>query len=516
MAVDLKTRIHSSFSKDSTTWSGFRSEITGTFINDKGTGVNYNDYSNHLIREYNEKISELGFDKLNSNLYIQPYDAGFRYTSNPLLGKYSEAAGAYSTKDIGFGGYLMQVRTDWDVNSSEEAYVLGDVDGNISLNSPVGPTGTGCPNFTNALSNALGTGSQLGPYEVITFQTGILGKQYKITYAKNAWYEDLSGYAITYKRQAASYWDNDLNDAAMGKFPLNLPNAPNGDSLRYVYGISYIGFAQAWAVNTKWAEAGDTTTNSNGYYVFEKEATAAGSAASANALNYVMKVEAVHETLEEWIGTSTGYVSTWYDQAHTGLAQNNLSQATAADQPILVNGGTLVTDSNGNTALDFDGSNQHLSLDTGFSSTLNINALSSYVVFEADTIAGNQMISCLGSFADSNKRWYCPYINSNNFTFNYGAGSAPSTSANTNLNLVSMVADSTQGSYKAFLNSSQVGSNGSLEDKSGGTSLVGAAGLGDSLHFNGKMGEFIIYSSSSASTNRISIESDINKRFKIY
>jgi hypothetical protein len=516
MAVDLKTRIHSSFSKDSTTWSGFRSEITGTFINDKGTGVNYNDYSNHLIREYNEKISELGFDKLNSNLYIQPYDAGFRYTSNPFLGKYSEAAGAYSTKDIGFGGYLMQVRTDWDVNSSEEAYVLGDVDGNISLNSPVGPTGTGCPNFTNALSNALGTGSQLGPYEVITFQTGILGKQYKITYAKNAWYEDLSGYAITYKRQAASYWDNDLNDAAMGKFPLNLPNAPNGDSLRYVYGISYIGFAQAWAVNTKWAEAGDTTTNSNGYYVFEKEATAAGSAASANALNYVMKVEAVHETLEEWIGTSTGYVSTWYDQAHTGLAQNNLSQATAADQPILVNGGTLVTDSNGNTALDFDGSNQHLSLDTGFSSTLNINALSSYVVFEADTIAGNQMISCLGSFADSNKRWYCPYINSNNFTFNYGAGSAPSTSANTNLNLVSMVADSTQGSYKAFLNSSQVGSNGSLEDKSGGTSLVGAAGLGDSLHFNGKMGEFIIYSSSSASTNRISIESDINKRFKIY
>jgi hypothetical protein len=198
------------------------------------------------------------------------------------------------------------------------------------------------------------------------------------------------------------------------------------------------------------------------------------------------------------------------------VAQHNLSQATAADQPILVNGGTLVTDSNGNTALDFDGSNQHLSLDTGFSSTLNINALSSYVVFEADTIAGNQMISCLGSFADSNKRWYCPYINSNNFTFNYGAGSAPSTSANTNLNLVSMVADSTQGSYKAFLNSSQVGSNGSLEDKSGGTSLVGAAGLGDSLHFNGKMGEFIFYQSDSLSAHRTDIETNINSHFKIY
>jgi len=359
MAVDLKTRIHSSFSKDSATWSGFRSEITGAYINDKGAGVNYNDYSNHLIREYNEKINELNQPK---SLYIEPNDAGFRYTNKPLLGTDNGAAGAYSTKTIGFGGPLMRIRRSSD---NAEVDVRGDKNGEISLSSPL------------------------------------------------------------------------------------------------------IG----------------TTTQSLGAFIG---------------------------------ATHTGHCSVWYDQSHTGSAQNNLSQATAADQPILVNGGTLVTDSNGNTALDFNGSTHHMSLNTGFSSTLNINALSSYLVFEADTTAGTQMVSCLGSFADSNKRWYAPFITSSNFSFNYGAGSAPSTSANTNLNLVSMVADSTQGAYKAFLNSAQVGSDGSLEDKSGGTALVGVGGLGDSLHYNGKMGEFIIYSSSSASTNRISIESDINKRFKIY
>ena len=224
---------------------------------------------------------------------------------------------------------------------------------------------------------------------------------------------------------------------------------------------------------------------------------------------------AVTANLGGFIGTASGYCSVWYDQSATGNAQNNLTQTTAADQPMLVNGGALITDSSGNAALDFNGSANHMTLNTGFSSTLNINALSSYTVFEADTIAGTQMVSTLGSFADSNKRWYAPFISSSNFSFNYGAGSAPSTSANTNLNLVSMVADSTQGVYKAFLNSSQVGSNGSLEDKSGGTALVGVGGLGDSLHFNGKMGEFIVYSSSTESANRTSIETDIKVHFKI-
>ena len=514
MAVDLTNKIHGDFSTGSGVWMGYRGDVTGAYITEEGTGVNYAIYSNKLIREYNEKINELNQPK---SLYIEPNDAGFRYTNKPLLGTYNGAAGAYSTRTVGFGGYLMKVRNDWDLNSSQEADVRGDINGEISLNSPVEPTGAGIPDYTYALGNSLGTGSQLGPYEVVTFQTGVLGKQYKITYVKDAWYEDLSGYNYTYGDEALSYWlDGNLGENGLMRWALNgVHNAPNGDSLRYVWGVQYIGFASAWAANTKWSSDGEST-ESNGYYMFESESTAAGQTAAQNAHNYVVKIEAVHDSLANWVGTATGYVSTWYDQSHTGSAQNNLTQTTAADQPIIDNGGTLQTDSSGNAALDFNGSTHHMTLNTGFSSTINISGLSSYAVFENDATGSAQMVSTLGSFADSNKRWYSPLINVGKFNMNYGAGSAPSTTANTNLNLVSMVADQTQGSYKAFLNNSQVGSNGTLENKGGGTALVGVGGLGDSMHFNGKMGEFIFYTGQSVSVNRESIETDINKHFKIY
>jgi hypothetical protein len=356
MPNDLNSEIHSNFSSSSSTWSNFRSEVTGMYIL---SGQNGEGGRQHLLREYNRKIDELN---QSGQFYLEPFNGGFSYLGTPDL--YTGAAGAYSTRTIGFGGPLMRIRRNSD---NTEVDVRGDTNGNISLDSPLIATGT----------------------------TAV-------------------------------------------------------------------------------------TTNLKGF-----------------------------------IGTASGYCSIWYDQSATGDARNNLTQTTAADQPMLVNGGALITDSSGNAALDFDGSDHHMTLNTGFSSTLNINALSSYLVFEADTTAGTQMVSCLGSFADSNKRWYFPFITSSNFSFNYGAGSAPSTSANTNLNLVSMVADSTQGAYKAFLNSSQVGSDGSLEDKSGGTSLVGVGGLGNSLHYNGKMGEFIIYSSSTESANRTSIETDIKNHFKI-
>ena len=511
MAVDLTNKIHGDFSTGSGVWMGYRGDITGAYITEEGTGANYVTYSNKLIREYNEKINELTQPK---SLYIEPNDAGFRYTNKPLLGTYNGAAGAYSTRTVGFGGYLMKVRNDWDINSSQEADVRGDINGEISLNSPVEPTGAGIPDYTYALGNSLGTGSQLGPYEVVTFQTGVLGKQYKITYVKDAWYEDLSGYATTYGRNAVSYWEG--AGGHVGRWALNgVHNAPNGDSLRYAWRMLYVGFASAWIVDTTWSADGESTSDTV-YYMFESEATAAGSTAAANALNYVVKIEAVHDTLANWVGTATGYVSTWYDQSHTGSAQNNLTQTTAADQPIIVNGGTLQTDSSGTAALDFNGSTHHMTLNTGFSSTINISGLSSYTVFEADTTGANQMVACLGSFADSTKRWYCPYIFNGAFSMNYGGSAAFSTTANTNLTLLSITADQTQGAMRGFVNGSQVGGNGTLENKGGGTALVGVGGLGDSLHFNGKVDEFIFYSGQSVSTNRESIESNINKHFKIY
>ena len=91
MANNLKDRIHTSIATGSGDWASFRSEVTGKFLNDGGTGIggiagdNYTDFSNHLIREYNKQVdfkidSWEGVASQTTGLIIEPHDAGFRYT----------------------------------------------------------------------------------------------------------------------------------------------------------------------------------------------------------------------------------------------------------------------------------------------------------------------------------------------------------------------------------------------------------------------------------------------------
>ena len=99
MANELKDRIHTSTSTGSGVWASFRSEVTGIYITGGGTGVaesagvNYTDYSNHLIREYNKQAdiridSWTGRAIQTTGLHISPFDAGFRYTGTGNFSEY--------------------------------------------------------------------------------------------------------------------------------------------------------------------------------------------------------------------------------------------------------------------------------------------------------------------------------------------------------------------------------------------------------------------------------------------
>jgi hypothetical protein len=202
----LRDEIHTDFSTGSGVWGAYRSDITGLYTSMDGTGSNYGDFSNHLIREYNTKITGLGQP---SSLFIEPYDGGFRYLGDPFSAQHTGSTAIYSTRSVGFGGPLMRVRRNSD---NTEVDVRCDTTGQVSLASPL-------------------------------IATGVV---------------DTSG------------------------------------------------------------------------------------------------------SLEQFIGTASGYCSVWYDQVHTGAAQNNVVQTTANAQPLLVSGGTLMTQ-NGKTTLYFDGSNDKLS-----------------------------------------------------------------------------------------------------------------------------------------------------------
>ena len=76
----LQAEIHSNFSTVSGDWAAYKAQITGLYSAtgyDATGNATFGDFSDHLIREFNGKIIELGMP---TGLTIQPYDAGYRLT----------------------------------------------------------------------------------------------------------------------------------------------------------------------------------------------------------------------------------------------------------------------------------------------------------------------------------------------------------------------------------------------------------------------------------------------------
>lgn len=68
---NLQNQIKQDFRADNSVWSGYRDTIVDNFAQ-----IDYQDLSDHLLREFNRKIFNLG---LNQSLLFSPFDAGFRF-----------------------------------------------------------------------------------------------------------------------------------------------------------------------------------------------------------------------------------------------------------------------------------------------------------------------------------------------------------------------------------------------------------------------------------------------------
>ena len=72
-------------------------------------------------------------------------------------------------------------------------------------------------------------------------------------------------------------------------------------------------------------------------------------------------------TLSTFVGPNSGFVTTWYDQSGLG---RNLAQATAANQPRIVNAGTIDRKGTQNKpSIKFDGTNDYLFISTAITSS---------------------------------------------------------------------------------------------------------------------------------------------------
>ena len=223
--------------------------------------------------------------------------------------------------------------------------------------------------------------------------------------------------------------------------------------------------------------------------------------------------EVSNGTLTTWTGANNGYVRTWYDQSGNGF---DITQTTSGDQPIIVSSGSLVT-SNGEAAIDFDGTNHYLQNAGNISYN---GGVSWYAVTDLDTIGNERLWSdditgqagfCIFFTGGTNDYWF----RDNDTAWNR----LTHTNHATIQELASLNFDDSTGDYEYARDGSNTtgtlaGWTGPLNSTATANVGVMASGNGNNTA-NGKLQELIIYPDDQ-SANRTGIESNINAHYSIY
>ena len=188
---------------------------------------------------------------------------------------------------------------------------------------------------------------------------------------------------------------------------------------------------------------------------------------------------------------------------------NHATQTDPTKQPKIVNAGILVKDSEGRPEIDFNGSDQFFDIDFG-SDLSQPNSI--FMVHQSDTTDFDDNEFFDEKLAVNGPRSLLDVgTNGGNYRMFADASFTTNQSIDTNKNLIA-----------AFYNgaSSFLSKNGtaSSEGNVGPKSIASASSLGFSEgtnnYYDGTMQEFIIYNSNQ-STNRIAIEKNIKKYYKI-
>ena len=216
-----------------------------------------------------------------------------------------------------------------------------------------------------------------------------------------------------------------------------------------------------------------------------------------------------------WVGAgNNGFVETWYDQSGNG---NDATQLVAANQPKIVNGGTLNAD-----GIDFDG--------------VNDNLLSSSHILSADDVLSLYTVAKCDDTSQRGRLVGDLFFNSGGDNGGFGldikAANLPTaiaTYGDDGLNSHFDLADVTQGAIQLFELQLAGGSsdfliNGTVEstistgmnsEDGGKTLIIGATSSTGDNPFIGNIKEIVIYNSDQTD-NRAAIATNINNHYDIY
>ena len=220
-------------------------------------------------------------------------------------------------------------------------------------------------------------------------------------------------------------------------------------------------------------------------------------------------------------GTDNGFVTTFYDQSGNG---NDATNSTESEQPLVVSGGTLVTE-NSKAAIQFDGVDDYLSKASPVLGN-SISNFTSFVAAKYDAIglAASALFGARnGTNYGTSNSWVIARQLSGDDTFvsnNSGGYANAANDGATTLNQTLF--------YHQFIGGSQVASGrdgGVLSTNT--TSIPANVDLSSKFEIgaitapsivnpmDGKIQELIVFNSDQ-STNRTGMETNINDHFDIY
>ena len=245
-------------------------------------------------------------------------------------------------------------------------------------------------------------------------------------------------------------------------------------------------------------------------------------------------------TLKTFVGANSGFVTTWYDQS--GNTGRNATQATAANQPRIVNSGVIDRDGN-NPAAFFDGSNDGMATSTNITYTNNdqliaiVNTPSATITSATSSnvlISGGQTSSPIdetliayGAVTGNLTNERLSYLallpdSANPAVANvWGYGQTTNNISGRNLQIFQWTSavNIHQNSISQTLSTSITNPNVSLSFNSNRKPTkfrsIGYRQSNNTAFFSGKIQEVVIYGSNQSS-NRTGIETNINTHYGIY
>jgi hypothetical protein len=216
-------------------------------------------------------------------------------------------------------------------------------------------------------------------------------------------------------------------------------------------------------------------------------------------------------SLKTFVGANSGFVTTWYDQS--GNARN-ATQTTAANQPRVVNAGT-VDRQNSKVSTFYDGSNDNFVINNF---TQNNGFYSFFGITSVQNITGNKTVLSGDLQGNPRSAQYITIINSNPRTLAFDVNTAISDlSSSINANQLYLLSGHKYtGFIEAFTNNATNGAT-TFTNSSNSVNIgmyIGSQ-AGSSAFMNGYISECIMYGFNNYS-NRTGIQNNINTYYSIY